>query len=52
MVTIDEEQFDTIKICYLEMCARFGIVPSNNLSEVFDYDGQSFYDKLIEVNGV
>ncbi|MBT3208882.1 MAG: hypothetical protein HN704_01545 [Bacteroidetes bacterium] len=49
--TNDIEQFDTIKDCYIEMCTRFGIEPSNDLSNVFDYNGLNFNDKLIEING-
>jgi len=50
-INTELEQFDTIKDCYLEMCIRFGIEPDINISNVFDYDGKSFDDKLIEVNG-
>ena len=50
-ITNDIEQFDTVKLSYLEMCSRFGIEPSNDLSNIFDYDGNNFNDKLNEVNG-
>ncbi|RLD54271.1 MAG: hypothetical protein DRJ01_18250 [Bacteroidetes bacterium] len=51
VITNEAEQFDTVKDCYIEMCNRFGIVPSNDLSNVFDYDGKNFNEKLIEING-
>jgi len=51
VITNEAEQFDTVKDCYIEMCNRFGIEPSNDLSNVFDYDGKDFNEKLIEING-
>ncbi len=51
-ITNDIELFDTVKLSYLEMCSRFEIEPSNDLSSVFDYHGKTFNEKLNEVNGV
>lgn len=50
IINNNTEQFDTINECYVEMCSRYGILPSNNLSELFDYDGKSFNVKLVEIN--
>jgi len=52
VITNDEEQFDTIKECYLEMSSRFGTTAPADLSREFDYDGQTFDDRLIEINAV
>ncbi len=41
-----EENFDTLKEVYEEMCARYGISPIQDLSRVFNYDGKTF-DELI-----
>lgn len=51
VITNEEEQFDTIKECYNEMCRRFDLEPLNDLSNVFDYDGKNFNERLIEING-
>lgn len=45
-----EEQFDTVKEVYDEMCTRFGYRPAGDLSNAFSYDGKTFAAKLVEVN--
>lgn len=46
--TIDnnEENFDTLKDVYEEMCNRFGIAPVQDISRCFDYHGETFYQKI------
>jgi len=44
-----EENFDTLKEVYEEMCARYGIAPIQDLSRVFNYDGVTFDQKLIDL---
>ncbi len=51
VITTKAEQFDTLIECYKEMCTRFGIEPSNDLSNVFKYGEKTFNERLIEVNG-
>ena len=45
------EQFDTIKECVEKMCLNFGVAYSTDLSRTFDYDGKTFDNRLIEING-
>lgn len=45
------EQFDTIKECVEKMCLNFGVAYPTDLSRTFDYDGKTFDDRLIEING-
>jgi len=44
-----EENFDTLKEVYEEMCSRYGIAPIQDLSRVFNYDGVTFDQKLIDL---
>lgn len=46
--TIDdnEENFDTLKDVYVEMCNRFGIAPVQDISRCFNYDGETFDQKI------
>lgn len=44
-----EENFDTLKEVYEEMCARYVIAPIQDLSRVFNYDGVTFDQKLIDL---
>lgn len=46
------EQFETIKECVKKMCLNFGVPVPVDLSRIFDYDGKSFDDKLLEINGI
>lgn len=41
-----EENFDSLKDVYIEMCNRFGIAPLQDLSRVFDYNGETFDQRL------
>jgi ABC-type dipeptide/oligopeptide/nickel transport system ATPase subunit len=50
VITTEIEQFDTIRECYDEMCSRFGIASTNNLSTLFNYNGKNFTDILTEIN--
>lgn len=44
-----EENFDTLKEVYESMCARCGIAPIQDLSRVFNYDGETFDQKLVKL---
>lgn len=46
MVVQLEENFDTLKEVYSEMCRRFGIPTLPDVSRAFDYDGKTF-DQLL-----
>jgi len=50
--TIDntEEQFNSVKEVYIEMCNRFNFQPSADISRVFIFDGQTFDQQLIIIN--
>lgn len=48
-ITNDEENFDTLREVYNEMCNRFGIAPKQDISREFDYDGKTFDQKIIEM---
>jgi energy-coupling factor transporter ATP-binding protein EcfA2 len=41
-----EENFDTLKEVYDEMRCRFDLLPIQDLSRIFDYDGQTFDQKI------
>lgn len=45
----NEENFDTLREVYNEMCTRFGIAPQQDISREFDYDGKTFDQKLTEM---
>lgn len=45
-----EEQFDTVKEVYNEMCHRFAFTPIANISDAFTYDTKTFATRLVEVN--
>lgn len=49
VVVTQEENFDTLKDVYVEMCGRFGIVPMQDISRLFNYDGASFDQKIIDI---
>jgi len=42
----NEENFDTLKDVYEEMCNRFGIAPIQDISRCFDYHGETFDQKI------
>ncbi|MEM7298936.1 MAG: hypothetical protein AAF391_11795, partial [Bacteroidota bacterium] len=48
-ITNNEENFDTIKEAYHQMCSRFGIAPQQDISREFDYDGKTFDQKITEM---
>lgn len=45
-----QEQFNSVKEAYLEMCTRFNFQPAADISRVFTYDGQTFDQQLIIIN--
>lgn len=46
-INSDEEMFDTIQDAYVNMCAKFNIIPlTGDLSNVFSYEGQTFEAQL------
>ncbi|HAO09157.1 MAG TPA: hypothetical protein DCQ50_19750 [Chryseobacterium sp.] len=49
VITNDDEQFDTLREVYDEMCNRFGIPTKQDISRVFDYDGKTFDQKISEL---
>jgi hypothetical protein len=42
----NEENFDSLKEVYAEMCNRFGIAPVQDISRCFDYHGETFDQKI------
>jgi len=48
-ITNNEENFDTLKEVYEEMCNRFGIATRQDISRIFDYDGKTFDQKITEM---
>ena len=42
----NEENFDSLKDVYEEMCNRFGIAPVQDISRSFDYNGETFDQKI------
>ncbi|RRQ48645.1 hypothetical protein DZC72_13235 [Maribacter algicola] len=48
-VTNYEENFDTLKEVYNDMCTRFGIGTQQDISRKFDYDGKTFDQKIAEM---
>lgn len=48
-ISSNEENFDTLGDVYLEMCSRFGITAQQDISRVFDYDGNTFDEKLADM---
>jgi energy-coupling factor transporter ATP-binding protein EcfA2 len=48
-ITTNEENFDTLREVYDEMCNRFGIPTKQDISREFNYDGKTFDQRLIEM---
>lgn len=42
----NEENFDSLKDVYEEMCNRFGIGPVQDIARSFDYNGETFDQKI------
>ncbi len=49
LVVTQEENFDTLREVYDEMCNRFGISTKQDISREFNYDGKSFDDILLTI---
>ena len=48
-ITNNEENFDTLREVYDEMCNRFGIPTKQDISREFDYDVKPFDDILLTI---
>lgn len=49
VVVTPEENFDTLREVYDEMCNRFGIPTKIDISREFNYDGRTFDDILLTI---
>jgi len=49
VITTNEENFDTLREVYDEMCKRFGVPTKQDISREFDYDGKIFDDILLTI---
>lgn len=50
LIVAQEENFDTLREVYDEMCNRFGIPTKQDISREFDYDLKTFDDILLTMN--
>jgi len=48
-ITTNEENFDTLREVYDEMCNRFGVPTKQDISREFNYDGKTFEDILLTI---
>lgn len=49
VITTNEENFDTLREVYDEMCNRFGVPTKQDISREFNYDGKIFDDILLTI---
>ncbi len=48
-ITTNEENFNTLRDVYDEMCNRFGVPTRQDISREFNYDGKTFDDILLNI---
>ncbi|BDX37691.1 hypothetical protein CYCD_10460 [Tenuifilaceae bacterium CYCD] len=49
VITTNEENFDTLREVYDEMCNRFGLPTKQDISREFNYEGKTFDDILLSM---